>query len=463
MTYDERLRRTRFRWGLSLSILIVLWGYWHFSRPQLRQAAPADIRKMFTEDQSSLTPRNIQAVVRMMRLVSIAKRLKPTFKGLNTSSDGPISRRLPFAQSIWKRDKDYFNEVEEVLSDGPIEYERISESNLESASNQAVRYMARALGMIAVSLALDGDFASSTRAIDIELHLASRLKEAHGGYLEFLQWTTVSSIAENSVLQVSKFPAFPVAVCERWLSPLAPTTASDPLLKQAIETELRDYFVPKIAHPTQFMKDIIKRGIGNSDVETLFEPPPEDYSGFGTFDPQETSSIIQKIVLIQESNAMKPMTQYDHSFKKILAEQLSELPQVRGRRGTFDRMRFRFAMDNIRNSIGKAMIGFVGNSAARPAEMASFRYRANHECLRVFLAIRSFRAKHSGRLPDSISDLVPAILASLPVDPYNGQPLRFDRKKGLVWSVGENLRDDGGDVLGRSYVNRDIGISINTR
>ena len=268
----------------------------------------------------------------MMRLVSIAKRLKPTFKGLNTSSDGPISRRLPFAQSIWKRDKDYFNEVEEVLSDGPIEYERISESNLESASNQAVRYMARALGMIAVSLALDGDFASSTRAIDIELHLASRLKEAHGGYLEFLQWTTVSSIAENSVLQVSKFPAFPVAVCERWLSPLAPTTASDPLLKQAIETELRDYFVPKIAHPTQFMKDIIKRGIGNSDVETLFEPPPEDYSGFGTFDPQETSSIIQKIVLIQESNAMKPMTQYDHSFKKILAEQLSELPQVRGRR-----------------------------------------------------------------------------------------------------------------------------------
>ena len=109
------------------------------------------------------------------------------------------------------------------------------------------------------------------------------------------------------------------------------------------------------------------------------------------------------------------------------------------------------------------MIGFVGNSAARPAEMASFRYRANHECLRVFLAIRSFRAKHSGRLPDSISDLVPAILASLPVDPYNGQPLRFDRKKGLVWSVGENLRDDGGDVLGRSYVNRDLGISINTR
>jgi hypothetical protein len=62
------------------------------------------------------------------------------------------------------------------------------------------------------------------------------------------------------------------------------------------------------------------------------------------------------------------------------------------------------------------------------------------------LAVERFRLAHSGKLPASLNDLVPAYLSSLPCDPFDGQPLRY---KGLapgyvVYSIGSDMHDDGG-------------------
>jgi hypothetical protein len=62
------------------------------------------------------------------------------------------------------------------------------------------------------------------------------------------------------------------------------------------------------------------------------------------------------------------------------------------------------------------------------------------------IAVERWRLMHNGSLPDSLSDLVPAFLPAVPEDPYDAQPLRYKKlKKGYcIYSIGPNLRDDGG-------------------
>jgi hypothetical protein len=51
-----------------------------------------------------------------------------------------------------------------------------------------------------------------------------------------------------------------------------------------------------------------------------------------------------------------------------------------------------------------------------------------------------------GRFPDAVDQLVPDYLAAVPVDPFDGAPLRYRRadRGFVVHSVGEDGRDDGG-------------------
>jgi hypothetical protein len=53
----------------------------------------------------------------------------------------------------------------------------------------------------------------------------------------------------------------------------------------------------------------------------------------------------------------------------------------------------------------------------------------------------------NGVLPDSLGDLVPRFVDVVPADPYDGRPLRYQKltKGYVVYSVGEDGNDDGGD------------------
>ena len=65
------------------------------------------------------------------------------------------------------------------------------------------------------------------------------------------------------------------------------------------------------------------------------------------------------------------------------------------------------------------------------------------EALRARLVLQAFRAEH-GRLPDRLDQLVPAYLDAVPRDDFDGRPLRYDPQKRVVYSVGKDLKDDGG-------------------
>ncbi len=63
----------------------------------------------------------------------------------------------------------------------------------------------------------------------------------------------------------------------------------------------------------------------------------------------------------------------------------------------------------------------------------------------VAMAVEQYRLAN-GNLPERLADLVPAFLPDVPLDPYDGRPLRYRRReKGyVVYSIGKDLTDDGG-------------------
>jgi hypothetical protein len=72
-------------------------------------------------------------------------------------------------------------------------------------------------------------------------------------------------------------------------------------------------------------------------------------------------------------------------------------------------------------------------------------YAAPREMAQVLLAVERYRLSH-GVLPDAIDSLVPQYCAAVPEDPHDGKPLWYKRldRGYMVYSVGEDGRDDGG-------------------
>ena len=87
------------------------------------------------------------------------------------------------------------------------------------------------------------------------------------------------------------------------------------------------------------------------------------------------------------------------------------------------------------------------NSAKRDA-----RFIAQLRCAITSVEIERFR-NTNGTLPDSLDNLLPAFLNSVPIDPFDGQPLRYKKlaKGYVVYSVGEDGKDDGGAEPRQGY------------
>jgi hypothetical protein len=68
-------------------------------------------------------------------------------------------------------------------------------------------------------------------------------------------------------------------------------------------------------------------------------------------------------------------------------------------------------------------------------------------CVLVALAAERYRLQH-GHWPLVLTDLFPNYLASVPLDPFDAVALRYRRTDtgAIVYSVGKDGRDDGGDV-----------------
>lgn len=63
---------------------------------------------------------------------------------------------------------------------------------------------------------------------------------------------------------------------------------------------------------------------------------------------------------------------------------------------------------------------------------------------RIASALKLYQ-RRTGALPESLNELVPEFLDAVPIDLMDGAAFRYDQERQLVYSLGRNLTDDGGD------------------
>jgi hypothetical protein len=95
------------------------------------------------------------------------------------------------------------------------------------------------------------------------------------------------------------------------------------------------------------------------------------------------------------------------------------------------------------NAVGEMMYGMIESGIVAALAKKS-QENVQLQATRIILALRAYELKH-GSLPPALSALVPEFLDEVPVDDFDGQPLRYVRERKMVYSVGKNLKDDGGD------------------
>jgi len=98
---------------------------------------------------------------------------------------------------------------------------------------------------------------------------------------------------------------------------------------------------------------------------------------------------------------------------------------------------------------GHPSIASRGSGAARVISTRlrwDAEVRAKMQVTRVALEVERWRLAHGGRAPDSLADLVPEFAPSVPLDPFDNNPLRYKKlaRGFLLYSIGADFTDDGG-------------------
>jgi hypothetical protein len=151
----------------------------------------------------------------------------------------------------------------------------------------------------------------------------------------------------------------------------------------------------------------------------------------------------QIVARLRKGNKLKEEQQYyEETFQQLMAIRKAALPD-RLKAGDLIRQRVTKAADKKLAIIAWLLPGLAGDAAKEAGCLASLRLGS------TALALEQFRAAHDNRYPDALAELAPDYLASTPMDPFDGQPLRYRKKGGgyLLYSIGPDLQDDSGERM----------------
>jgi hypothetical protein len=92
------------------------------------------------------------------------------------------------------------------------------------------------------------------------------------------------------------------------------------------------------------------------------------------------------------------------------------------------------------NSVGR-MLSWVALSDEPTLRRCEHDSRV--EATRAWVALRAYSHEH-GALPTRLEELVPTYITEVPFDAFDGEPLRYDHERRLLWSIGRDFVDAGG-------------------
>jgi hypothetical protein len=146
------------------------------------------------------------------------------------------------------------------------------------------------------------------------------------------------------------------------------------------------------------------------------------------------------IARLQKGGNLKDEQQFfETTFQQLMAARKEPFPE-RLKADTLIQQRLSDAAQKKLLLMSVLLPGFAGAAAREAGCLAALRLGL------TAVALERFRAANGNRYPAALTELTPQCLAATPIDPFDGQPLRY-AAKGLgyvLYSIGPDLKNDSG-------------------
>lgn len=269
-----------------------------------------------------------------------------------------------------------------------------------------------------------------TRAAELNLlalHLGSRISQSRGGLISVLVSAAIEGIALTAIQKHSDSPGIPPEVLRHYLAQIGRHEIRPEDYRTAYKLE--SVLVANVAHKLK-SSDIATLGnIKNSAYASSFTLP-------GLWQPNKTIRWHAECVRAAIADCTTVVSSAADTRSTDLNEFWESVPWPR----------------RIHNITGRIMLAiFVPTFDS--VTTACHRIRANLRLTQIYVALRLYQLEHNGTLPADLAELVPAYLPAVPLDPFGGQPLRYDRDLTTIWSIDKDhltITDADGDFPARS-------------
>jgi len=452
---------------LIILALVAVIVYWRFFTPKIHTASEADIASIVPADLMKAAPADKDAEDRMVKLVAAIGKYEPRTFGPVITKSKSDDERVKAADGLWSDGR--LAEILKVFSSGPIHMTstQISKVGADSGSSigetmgdlDKIKQLQRALLESAAGYRHTGHAAQALNSMLAATTIAEKVWDIQGPLSFYMEALSLETGAMRAVGDAAQDPRTSPQDCEALLKDIPPAPIIDDYLVNSLKNEFVWEKAPRIADPYKDFKETPDES--QLDAE---EMTSRSDLGFKTsYDATETATELGKLFTAGIENAQKPLSQYKDVGHQIQLKAITGLPPIpdlsrfKGSSRRMEKFKFKVKTYNTDNYFGRLLISEEMSDKVL-VEM-SCRWRALRNAARVSLASRIYRASHGGSLPKTTSDFGP-VLGVWPADPVDGQPMKYNTSREVAYSIGQNMKDDGGQVAGPLSSAKDVGLSL---
>ena len=306
-----------------------------------------------------------------------------------------------------------------------------------------MRHAARVKVILAREHAERGEYTKSAREFVETFKMGQLITAGEGSMIHYLVGMAVQGLGLNGMRWLVCRDDVPPEVLRQIQSDLPIPSATDPILAQTYRAEYARYSVPALkeaernaSNPTNDFPIRISRVFDLTNSVTLAGVFSARFvtnalTPWPNRDTRITSDIENLVTLEGVTNNSDFFFDLTRSQNKTRADrkkwkQLEKL----GRKHP--------------NILGKLMLAMIIPVGDKLLEN-SVQFRTKINLTRTLVALQLYR-RDIGDWPESLEDVrLKSLLPDPPIDFFTGKSVLYSREKGMLWSVGADGKDDGGD------------------
>lgn len=279
------------------------------------------------------------------------------------------------------------------------------------------------------------------------LRMSELTARADGALLHYLVAIAIEGRSLSGMRWLARWPEAPELVLERMAGELARQTGSSEDFAQALRVDFSGYFLPildGIDKPDAFKGPYGRLGRWFSEHPGLLDKPATVKLAGG---------YLSRLMRSAKGTWRERDKSIGHDMEASVVKEGADLlarwfPSVFNLKGQPPSDEELAAVAETLSKVDNAFGQISTQAFVRPVSMtleSAFRARAEREATRAVAGIRLY-ALRKGRRPATLRALVDeGILPCLPEDAFSGGPLLYSDEKRLIWSVGPDEVDDGGN------------------